>query len=146
ASKVRVAPRLANTPRWLYLPGGGACVIADNDAVDRFARDRRSTRLLNLLEARPVYAVAAVALVVGLVWLLIDRGLPPAVEYVAEKIPRGAESTLGEETLEALGHNWFHPSTLPPARLEALRSEFGDLAKAAGDTGPLRLEFRSSPI
>src|SRR5262249_49854620 len=99
ASKVRVAPRLANTPRWLYLPGGGACVIADNDAVDRFARDRRSTRLLNLLEARPVYAVAAVALVVGLVWLLIDRGLPPAVEYVAEKIPRGAESTLGEETL-----------------------------------------------
>jgi len=67
ARKVRVAPRLANTPRWLYLPGGGACVILDNDAVDSFARERRSTRLLNQLEARPAVAVVAVALVVALV-------------------------------------------------------------------------------
>lgn len=146
ARKVRVAPRLGNTPRWLYLPGGGACVVADNDAVDRFAREKPFTRLLNRLEARPAYAVAAVALVVALVWLLIDRGLPPAVEYVAERIPRSAENTLGEKTLEALGHNWFRPSALSTARMEALRAKFADLAKAAGDNGPLRLEFRASPI
>lgn len=146
ARKVRVAPRLGSTPRWLYLPGGGACVVADNDAVDRFARERPFTRLLNRLEARPAYAVAAVVLVVALVWLLIDRGLPPAVEYVAEKIPRSAENSLGEKTLEALGHNWFHPSRLSLARMETLRSKFADLAKAAGDNGPMRLEFRASPI
>src|SRR5262249_15055694 len=83
ARKVRVAPRLANTPRWLYLPGGGACVTLDNDAVDHFTRERSLTRLLNRLEARPAVAVAAIALVVALLWLLIDYGLPPAVEYVA---------------------------------------------------------------
>ena len=146
ARKVRVAPRLGNTPRWLYLPGGGACVVADNDAVDRFAREKPFTRLLNRLEARPAYAVAAVALVVALVWLLIDRGLPPAVQYIAEQIPRSAETSLGEKTLEALGHNWFHPSALSPARTDALRSKFEALAKAASDNGPLRLEFRASPI
>ena len=144
--KVRVAPRLGNTPRWLYLPGGGACVLSDNDAVDRFARERRFPRLLYRLEALPAVAVAAVALVVGFLWLLIDRGLPPAVEYVAEKIPRGAETALGEKTLDALGHEWFPPSTLKPSRQNALRAKFDGLVKAAGEVGPLRLEFRSSPI
>ena len=146
ARKVRIAPRLGDTPRWLYLPGGGACVIAHNDAVDRFARERPFTRLLNRLEARPAYAVVAIALVVGLLWLLIDRGLPPAVEYVAEKIPRGAEATLGEETLDALDDEWLKPTQLPRDRVARLRPKFDALAKAAGDNGPLQLEFRASPI
>ena len=146
ARRVRVAPRLASTPRWLYLPGGGACVILDNDAVDRFAREKQFTRLLNRLEARPAYAVAAVALVVALVWLLVDRGLPPVVAYVAEKIPRSAETSLGEKTLDALGHDWLQPSALPPQRVESLRAKFEALSKAAGDVGPLRLEFRASPV
>ena len=25
--RVRVAPRVANAPRWIYLPGGGACAL-----------------------------------------------------------------------------------------------------------------------
>jgi predicted Zn-dependent protease len=93
-----------------------------------------------------VYAVAAIALVAGLLWLLIDRGLPPVVETIAERIPRGAETALGEQTLDALSKDWFRPSALPQARREALRQEFDDLAKSAGDTGTLRLEFRASPI
>jgi len=146
ARKVRVAPRLANTPRWVYLPGGGACAFSDNDAVDRFARERRFPRLLHRLESRPAFAVLAVALVVLALWALIDRGLPPAVEYVAEKIPRGAEAALGEHTLAALEERWFHQSKLRPVRQAALRGGFVRLARDAGDTGPLRLEFRSSPI
>ena len=146
ARKVRVAPRLADTPRWLYLPGGGACVILDNDAVDRFAREKPFTRTLNRLEARPAYAVAAVALVVALVWLLVDRGLPPVVDYIAERIPRSAESSLGETTLEALEHNnVMAPSQLPQQKVESLRARFDTLAKSAGDVGTLRLEFRASP-
>src|SRR5262252_4400131 len=129
--KVRLAPRLANTPRWIYLPGGGACVILDNDAVDRFARDRHSTRMLNQLEARPAIAVMAVALVVGLLWLLIDRGLPPAVKYVAEKIPRSAEVALGEKTLEAFDDGLLKQSSLPRAREQALREGFAKLSQAA---------------
>jgi hypothetical protein len=63
ARGVRRSLRIANTPRWLYLPGGGACVTADNDAVDRMTRDRHYERILHLWESRPVYAVVAIALV-----------------------------------------------------------------------------------
>jgi Zn-dependent protease with chaperone function/TPR repeat protein len=146
ARKVRVAPRLANTPRWIYLPGGGACVFSNNDVVDAFARERRFPRFLHRLESLPAVAAVAVVLVVLSLWLLIDRGLPPAVKYIAERIPRGAETTLGEETLAALDDQWLHPSKLGPPRQQALRGKFADLARAAGDTGTLRLEFRSAPV
>lgn len=67
AKGVRRSLRVANTPRWLYLPGGGACVTADNDAVDRMTRDRRYERMLHLWESRPAYAAIAIALVAGAV-------------------------------------------------------------------------------
>jgi Zn-dependent protease with chaperone function len=103
--------------------------------------------MLNRLESRPAYAVVAVGLVFALVWLLIDRGLPPAVDFVAERIPRSAETSLGEKTLEALDHNKvMAPSSLPPQRVESLRAKFESLAKSADDVGPfLHLEFRASP-
>ena len=39
--RVRISTRVGNTPRWLYLPDGSTCAIADNDAVDRIARSSR---------------------------------------------------------------------------------------------------------
>lgn len=146
ARRVRVAPRIANTPRWLYLPGGGACAIADNDAVDRFARERRFARFLHRLESRPAVAALAVALVVGALWLLIDRGVPLAAEQVAERIPVTAESVLGQETLAGMErYDFLRASTLPPGRVAALQTKFRRMARAAGETAPLRVEFRSSP-
>ena len=47
---VRRSLRIANTPRWLYLPGGGACVTADNDAVDRMTVARRYERVRNFTD------------------------------------------------------------------------------------------------
>jgi len=146
ARKVRVAPRIADTPRWLYLPGGGACAIKDNDAVDRFARERRFPRLLHKLESRPAFAAAAVALVVLALWLAIDRGLPVVAEQIARQMPRGAESVLGEQTLAGLGQHWMQPSKLSPVRQATLRARFGRLTQSAGETEPSRLEFRASPV
>jgi Zn-dependent protease with chaperone function/tetratricopeptide (TPR) repeat protein len=146
ARKVRVAPRIANTPRWIYLPGGGACAIADNDAVDRFARERPFARLLHRLESRPAFAAVAVALVVSALWLLIERGVPQAAEYIAGQIPRGAETVLGEQTLSGLEQHWLQPSKLPTGRQAALRAKFLRMAQAGGETAPPRLEFRASPV
>src|SRR3989449_9055774 len=74
ARLVRRSLRIANTPRWLYLPGGGACVTSDNAAVDRITRERRYERVLHKWESPPPYAALAVALVRGMLWLLVDRG------------------------------------------------------------------------
>ena len=59
--RVRRSLRIGNTPRWLYLPGGGACVTSDNDAVDRITRKRSYDRLLQRWENRPTLAALAVS-------------------------------------------------------------------------------------
>jgi predicted Zn-dependent protease/TPR repeat protein len=143
--RVRRSLRIANTPRWLYLPGGGACVTQDNDAVDRITRTRRYDRVLQMWESRPVLAALAVALVALSTWLLIDRALPVAADEIARRIPREAERVLGESTLQGMDRFLLQPSKLSPARQEALRAKFAALAQRAGDSTPYRLEFRASP-
>lgn len=144
--RVRRGLRIANTPRWLYLPGGGACVTQDNDAVDRITRTGRYDRVLQTWESRPVLAALAVALVALSTWLLIDRALPVAADEIARRIPREAERVLGESTLQGMDRFMLQPSKLSPARQEALRAKFAALAQRAGDGTPYRLEFRASPL
>jgi Zn-dependent protease with chaperone function/tetratricopeptide (TPR) repeat protein len=142
--RVRRSLRVADTPRWLYLGGGGAFVTADNDAIDRISRKRRYDRLLHRWESRPAYAALALGLVVAALWFSFDRGVPLAVDHIAERIPVAAEATLGEQTLRGLDQRFMQPSKLSPERQEALRAKFSAMTKAAGDATPYRLEFRES--
>ncbi len=146
ARGVRRSLRVANTPRWLYLPGGGACVTTDNDAVDRMTRDRGYERLLHTWKSRPVFAVIAIALVACAVWLLLDRVVPRVVDYAANHIPVETETALGEQTLSGLEQGFLQPSKLPQARQDALRAKFDAMVKATRDGTRYRLEFRASPV
>lgn len=144
--RVHRSLRVGNTPRWLYLPGGGACVTDENDAVDRITQTRRYERMLHLCESRPAFAVIAVALVAVAVWLLVDRGVPRAVDHIANHIPVETETTLGEQSLAGLSQHFLQPSKLPAARQKALREKFAAMVLATRDATPHRLEFRASPI
>ncbi len=144
ARGVRRSLRIANTPRWLYLPGGGACVTEDNDAVDRLLRDRGYERVLHKWESRPAYAALAVVLVVFTAWLLVYRLLPLAVEEIAGRIPVEAEAVLGRETLEGMDRFVLQPSTLPAARQARLRARLAAMMQEARDATPYRVEFRAS--
>jgi Zn-dependent protease with chaperone function/tetratricopeptide (TPR) repeat protein len=146
ARGVRRSLRIANTPRWLYLPGGGACVTSDNDAVDRMTRDRGYEIVLHRWESRPAYAVVAIAMVVAALWLLIDRVLPVAVEAIAARIPVEAEAVLGRETLAGMERYFLQPSKLTAARRDRLRTRFDAAVRATGEATPYQLEFRSSPV
>jgi Zn-dependent protease with chaperone function len=145
AARVRVSTRIASTPRWIYLPGGGACVTEDNDAVDRLVRERRTQRLLHRLEARAPLAALAVLAVAALFWAIVDRGLPYAAARVAERMPIEAEAALGREALAGMERFWLRPSRLPEPRREALAARLQALAALAGDAPAYRLEFRASP-
>lgn len=142
--RVRRSLRIADTPRWLYLPGGGACVTDDNDAIDRITRTRRYDRILQRWESRPALAALAVALVAFGTWVLVDRGLPVAADEIARRIPVQAETVLGQKTLEGMDRFLLQPSTLPAKRQEALRAKLAALTQAAGDRTRYRLEFRAS--
>ena len=145
ARGVRRSLRIADTPRWLYLPGGGACVTSDNDAVDHMTRDRRYEAVLHRWESRPAYAVLAIAMVVAALWLLIDRVLPVAVEQIAARIPVEAEAALGRETLAGMERYFLQPTQLPASRQARLRAGFDAVVRGGGEATPYRLEFRSSP-
>jgi predicted Zn-dependent protease len=144
--RVRRSARIAGTPRWLYLPGGGACVTEDHDALDRMMRESGYERALHRWESRPAFAALAVGLVVGAMWLLVDRGLPAAAEAVAARIPVEAEATLGREALAGMDRYFMKPSKLPAARQRALRARLVQMTAAAGVAVPYRLEFRASPV
>jgi Zn-dependent protease with chaperone function len=143
--RVRVAPRVVDAPRWIYLPGGGACVLEDNDAVDALARTGRFAPLLHRLESRPAWAALALLLVVASIWVLVDRGVPFAAEQVALRISPAAENDLGHHTLASLDRFWMRPTQLTAARRKMLTEEFNAMAAVAPDLPPHRLVFRSSP-
>ena len=142
---VRISTRVASTPRWLYLPDGSTCCVSDNDAIDRIARASRLECTLHRWESLPVLAAVALALVAGLVWALIQYGVPWGAQHVAARIPPQAEARLGAETLAGLDQQWMRPSKLAPVRQAALRTQFSQMARKAPDTPRVELEFRSSP-
>lgn len=143
--QVRVAPRVADAPRWIYLPGGGACALEDNDALDALAGAGGLARLQHRLETRPAWAALALLLVVAALWVLIDRGVPAVAERVALRIPPQTETDLGRHALASLDQYWMKPSTLSEQRRETLTQEFDVMAVSAPDLPPHRLVFRSSP-
>lgn len=145
ARLVRRSLRIANIPRWLYLPGGGAFVTDDNRGADRLMRTRRYDRMLQRWEARPAYAATAAVLVATTLWLLIAFGIPAGVEQVATRIPLEAEASLGREALDGMDRFLMQPTTLPRERQAVLREQFHNVMEAAGVRTPYRLEFRSSP-
>ena len=146
ARRVRCSLRVAGTPRWLYLPGGGACATSDHAAVERMVREGRYERMVHRWESRPAFAAVAIALVVGALWLLVDRVLPAASEAIAMRIPVEAEAALGREALAGMDRYFMKPSALRRARQEALRDRLNTMTAAAGATSAYRLEFRASPI
>ena len=143
---VRRSLRIGNTPRWLYLPGGGACTTSENDAVDHLARKRRYDRLLHAWESRPTLAAFAVALVAACTWLIIGELLPRAADEVASRIPVEAETVLGQQTLRGMDRVFLQHSNLSAERQADLRAKFQAMMRAAHDATPYRLEFRASPV
>jgi predicted Zn-dependent protease len=142
--RVRRSLRIADTPRWLYLPGGGACVTGDNDAIDEITRKRRYDRVLQRWESRPALAALAVGIVAACSWLLVTLAVPRAADEIASRIPPEATAVLGRHTLAGMDRVMLLPSTLSPERQAHLRESFRAMMAAAHDATPYRLEFRAS--
>lgn len=144
ARRVRLSSRIAHTPRWVYLPDGGACMVADNAAIDPIAKRSPLERRLLQWESRPALAAVALLLVATLVAVLVKFGVPLAADQVAQRIPPEVEVRLGRQALEGLDRQVMRPSKLAPARQARLRSRLETLVAADGGT-PVQLEFRDAP-
>lgn len=147
---VRIAPRLGNTPRSLSFPEGAKCETLDNDAVDALerlegaagVRGQSTVRAwIHRLESGWRWALASLALVVLIVVVGFQWGVPRLARSIAMQIPDEMTYDLGRGTLATLDRILFSPSQLSEDRRAELRVEFGRMA-AKYPGLPLSLEFR----
>jgi len=144
----RIADRLGNTPRAIYLPDGGKCETGDNDTIDEVLRRYGlglGGRGLHALESRLRFVVPALLLCVALIWSAVQFGIPWLAERVAYAVPAAMQADWDTTTLATLDRLFFEPSQLPAGQRDRL------VERLAAITGPLqhgeqyRLIFRHSP-
>jgi Zn-dependent protease with chaperone function len=144
-AEVEISERIGNTPRVLRFPDGGACEIADNDAVDAALEQLNATGAqhhVHRFESRWRYALAAGIAIVLIVWGGIQFGIPAAARHVAMALPASTDHALGRESLELLDRTLFEPTQLSSERQAVIRSRFADITRDLADGHHYRLEFR----
>lgn len=146
--QLRIAARLANTRRNIFLNNGGKLETADNDAIDRVCAYFDSNifqALLHRLEKHWGYVLTALLITLAFTWGGIEYGVPVAAKWVAKGIPIKIEQQLGEQTLASLD-NWLLSKTKISAQDQTrLQQHIDRLVNTTGQQKPYRLIFRNSP-
>jgi len=144
---VALSARVGNSRRHIRFPDGSQCETDDNDGVDRILAAMKlgaPGRLLHLLESRTGYIVAALALTAVALWAGTVYGIPALAKQVAFNLPTSVDKAIGRNALEGLDHMLLQPSTLPPARQQAVRDLFAKMISGIDGAGEYRIELRSS--
>lgn len=142
---VRVSDRLADVPRYLYLPDGLTIETADNAAVDTLLSGQSRGRLVAFVHALEGHArVAAVAtvLLVAATAASLWWGLPVLALRTAEAVPARIETQVGEAGLAAI-NRFLPPSQLGNRDRARVQDQLDRLMLAGEIKQQPRLVFRS---
>ena len=143
---VSVSDRLADIPRYLYLAGGDACELLDNDAVDTWlaqSNAQRGSRLLHRLDTSVSAAMAAIAVIALVMASFVIWGAPALGERAVEALPMSVDETIGEESLAVLDMMAFSPSTVAESRQAEIRAAFDEMVSDMEAPMGGQLVFRS---
>lgn len=159
-AEVRIAARVADTPRRVVLADGSACIATDNDAVDALeaalvraapvqARGRRFRfgvdRIARVLERNTAGAAIALAVAVGILFAASRWGAPALGAAIVSAVPPEADVPIGEQLVHALDQiRLFQPTSLTAERQASLHRAFDHIREDLGIEA--RLEFRRSKL
>lgn len=147
---VKVAPRVGDTPRFIYLDGGASLEVLENDVVDGLVPRLPGGRFhlaQYRLESKLRWIVTALALAIGFGWATIEYGVPYLAKKAAFALPREVDEKLGEGALAALDEFVFETTTLDADLRAGLQRRFdGMVATSDLDPERVRLVFRKSPV
>lgn len=145
---LKVDPRLGTVRRAIRFADGALCEVSDDRFLDgllsRQGRGRAAT-FLHRWERSIPRALAALAVMVAVIWLFFAYGIPFLAKKVAYAIPPATEVTLGRESLAMLDKLVFAPTRLPVARRREISALFRRMVAERPETSSYRLEFRRSP-
>ena len=128
---VRFSPRLAETPRYLYFPGGEKFETEDNETVDRLLilrRKRTPLDFVHRLESKKRYVLIALAVMVVFVAAVVRYGIPAASRLIAFHLPDRVAEVAAEQTLSALDRMILEPTKLDQATQTRLIAHFRSIA------------------
>lgn len=142
------SPRIGNTQRDILFPDGGKCETTANDQIDSLLKRRRVLwfyRLIHHLETKLIYVLAAILLMLGFSYGLVNYGIPHAAKKVAFALPAETDAQLGKQTLDALDKLVFTKSKLKKEVRDHLRISFQKIAAESDSRQtPIRFLFRNS--
>jgi len=147
--ELKISARVGDTPRGIALPDGGKCETEANDAVDAVLASRGEqpyARLLHRLESVWPYIALLFVLTAGVVWGVVNYGVPEIARRAAFSMPVSADRALAQNTLELLDGRIFAPSKLETERQSALKTRFADMVREVDSRYRFRLELRSSAV
>lgn len=148
--RIKVSPRIGDTPRFLYLDGGASLEVGENDVLDGLATSLPGGRFhlaQHRLESKRPWILAMLALAIGIGWATITYGLPYLAEKAAFALPREVDERLGRGALAALDDMLFEPTALDAGTRARLQGRFEEMV-ARSDLEPSRIDlmFRASPV
>ena len=124
---IRVSSRLADTPRYLYFPGGEKFETQDNLSVDRMVRrfvGAHWTRKLHRLESRWRFVVIALAVMLLFLWGTMKYGVPIAARGISERLPSAILDAAAKQTLGVLDRSVLSASDLEEVVRDRLKNRF----------------------
>ena len=130
---IRIAPRVGNAPRYVYLPDDQVFETADNDGIDALAahfQQGLGARLVHRLENHLGLILVAAVVTVVLTIMTFTHGIPLAARAVAHALPPSTMTALADGTMAQLDEIALEPSTLPEQRQQELREAFAPILAA----------------
>ncbi|MDX5362574.1 MAG: M48 family metallopeptidase [Pseudazoarcus pumilus] len=143
---VRVSARLGRTPRHLVFPAGGRFATDDNDGVDVLlgVHARAGQGLVDRLESRWRFVLAALVVTVAVVFVGVMWGVPAAARHVAFQLPASVGQEAQRVAVDMLDRSAFEPSRLEGAEQARLQAVFAPLiARHAPELG-ITVSFRDA--
>lgn len=143
--RIEVSARLGRTPRHLGFPDGGRFTTDDNDAIDALTgAARRGQGLVDRLESRWRWVLAAVVLTVAAVVGSVVWGIPAAARHVAFQLPPAVGAQAERVAMEILDRGPLAPSTLATDEQLRLHRSFESFIQAHGAGLNIRVLFRDA--
>lgn len=146
---VRVSERLADIPRYLYLSGGDACELRDNNAVDSWLAQsdaQRGSRFLHRLDTSIWATLAAIVTIAVIATSFVLWGAPALAERAVRALPLDVDEMIGEDSLVVLDKVVFSPSTVAESRRAEIRRAFDEMVSDMQPPMGGRLVFRSGGV
>jgi Zn-dependent protease with chaperone function len=133
---VRVSDRLADVPRFLYLPDGRVLESGANDVIDAELKQQNRGRVaafVATLERHSAIAAVATLVIAAILVFTVRVGVPALARQVAHAAPKPMEEEIGNLALNTLRTHLL-PSTLTRAQRQevhaALRRVLPDVSEA----------------